>query len=186
MALQFVPVNQTYAWVHASPRPAKPPFFSQRLLAGFLQSDFANTTTLAAFVRAHPNALNQGVLNQLHRRHVISWDLIKRFTARAASTNFNNDMVQLTRNVFQFFGVDPVAARRMAHGPMRAAAWGQLANDMCWVDSNIFVGPSAGNVGVGIDQGDELTEAERRDLLAGAAWQGAAIVYGQMVGLANG
>jgi hypothetical protein len=185
MPLQFAPPN-TYYWTHASPRPAKPQHFSQELVDRFLQTKYATTTTLANFIQAHPNALNNGVLNQLHRRHVISWDLIKRFTARAAAINFNNqEMRELLRNIFEFFVVRIRVDPSMPHGPQRANAWTEVANHMCWVESNVFVGPSAGNVGVAIDQGDQLTDAERRDLLAGTVWRGAAIVQGQMEGVAN-
>lgn len=184
MPLQYN--NGNYAWSPATQRPAKPNGFSQALLNRFLESDYAQTTTLAEFLQAHPNAAGQGVLNQLHRRHVISWDLIKRFMAKAAATNWSKDMVNLTANVFQFFNVNPGQAAGMQHGAVRAGAWGQLANTMCWQDGNVWVGPSAGNQGVGIDQGDELTDNERRELLAGAAWRGAAIVNAQMEGMVRG
>ncbi len=184
MPLQWSQQNG-YAWTQQSPRPAKPQAFSQALLARFLESSYAQETSLAEFVRAHPNAMTHGVLNQLHRRHVISWDLIKRFVARCASANFDQNFTQLTRNIFQFFHVDPTQAIALAAGQPKAAAWNQVANGMCWVDSNVFVGPSAGNVGVGIDQAEELTDAERRDLLAGAAWRGAAMVCAQMDGIAG-
>jgi len=184
MPLHFNPPN-VYAWTPGSPRPAKPPGFSENLAARFLDTTYARETTLADFIRAHPNALRYGVLNQLHRRHVISWDLIKRFTAKAAATDFNNDLAQLTQNIFLFFRVDPMQAIHSPHGAFRATHWENIANAMCWVESNVFVGPSAGNVGIAIDQGDELTDAERRDLLAGAAWRGAGFVEGQMQGFVN-
>lgn len=184
MPLQYN--NGNYVWSPATQRPAKPQFFSQALLNRFLESDYAQNTTLAEFLQAHPNAAGQGVLNQLHRRHVISWDLIKNFTARVAAVNWDHNYMNMTINIFQFFNVNPGQAAAMAHGAPRAAAWGQIANSMCWTESNVFIGPSAGNQGVGIDQGDEMTDNERADILSGAAWRGAAIVNFQMEGIARG
>lgn len=186
MPLQYNVANGTYAWAAQTQRPAKPQGFSQQLLNRFLESDYANNTSLAAFVNSHPNAAAQGVLNQLHRRHVISWDLIKNFTAKAAGINWNQNFQGMTINIFQFFNVNPGQAATMHHGQPRAGAWAQLANSMCWSDGNIFIGPSAGNQGVAIDQGDELTDNERADLLAGAAWRGAAMVNAQMEGIIRG
>lgn len=186
MPLQFLNQN-TYAWAPHSPRPAKPQQFSRNLQLRFVESNFARTTTLAQFITAHPNAAANGVLNQLHRRHVISWNLIKRFIAQAAAINFNQHMIRVTQDVFTFFGVGPIAttAAGLIHGVARAQSWGRVAHQMCWVDNNVYVGPSAGNVGVGFDQGDELTASQRSDLLAGAAWRGAAHVHATMTGFVD-
>lgn len=183
MALQY---NQQtgYIWSNPSPRPAKPQAFSRNLFDRFVESRYAQETTLAEFCLSHPNAGANGVLNQLHRRHVISWDLIKRFVAKSAATNPNKEMEALFREVFVFFNNGPAAynAFRLPHGQNRATAWGQIANDMCWQDANVFVGPSAGNNGVALDQADELNDQERRDILMGAAWQTAGRINASMLG----
>ncbi|MBL7998874.1 MAG: hypothetical protein JNL32_09585 [Candidatus Kapabacteria bacterium] len=186
MALSFN--NNSYSWVGQN-RPGKPAFFSQELLMRFLDTQYAQTTTLAAFLRAHPNALQQGVLNQLHRRHIIPWDLIKAFTLKCAVIGeFNREMVNLTRPVWEYFDVGLPHFRQaaeQAHGQQRATMWQKIAEHMCWTDNNVFVGPSAGNVGVALDDGSDLTPIERQQLFAGATYRSSAIVYGIMEGVAN-
>jgi hypothetical protein len=178
----------TYAWTAPADRPAKPLVFSQEMMERFLASNYAQQTTLAAFLLAHPGAMAGGVLNQLHRRHIIPWDLIKSFTLKCAVTNFNQNLWQIIVENFRFFRVEATArdAGQLAHGVARAAAWTAVANSMCWVESNVFVGPSAGNVGVGLDQADEMSEQDRRDILVGPAWQRASTVFGSMTGMVAG
>jgi hypothetical protein len=179
--------TRAYAWTHGSPRPAKPLTFTQVLVVRFLESSYARETSLADFLRAHPNALTTGVLNQLHRRHIIPWDLIKGFTAKAAATDFSRDLSNLLREVYTFFGVtNAPTAEKSTHGHNRALQWETIANAMCWVDDNVFVGPSAGNYGVHLDLGDELTDGERTDLLRGAAWRSAERAYSVMHGFFQG
>jgi hypothetical protein len=53
---------------------------------------------------------------------------------------------------------------------------------MCWQSRNVFVGPSAGNVGVDLDQADDMSDNDRRDLLIGTPWQGSAHIHAIMTG----
>jgi hypothetical protein len=178
---------QNYAWAVPSPRPAKPVNFSLEVLATFLETDYARNTTLANFLRANPNAAINGVLNQLHRRHIISWDTIKAFMAKAARTNHNHQTFTTVEPVAYWFNIiqEYRTAADTAHGFLRAAAFTNLANSVCWRIKNVWVGPSAGNIGVDIDVGNDLNDFERRDMLLGTPWRGADIIQGIMDGFAN-
>ncbi len=185
MPLLYDQNTNTYSWDRNSQRPAKPQGFSDEMLRRFLETNYAQKTSLAEFLRQHPNAVNNGVLNQLHRRHIISWDMIKNFTASAAAINWvaaNGVQKENFEKIFNFFHVNPTNAVSAAVGVPRANQWQIIANQMCWVDNNVFIGPSAGNVGVDIDQVSEMNDSDRRDLLAGTPWQGADLIYAFMQG----
>lgn len=179
---------KNYVWGPVSPRPAKPHNFALDVIRPFLNTHYAQNTSIANFLIAHPNALTNGVLNQLHRRHIISWDLIKSFSAKAAHTNYSHQTKLTLEPVVAWFGIRDAyqVAVQLAHGAPRAVAFTNIANTMCWQVCNVFVGPSAGNVGVEIDQVGEMSDGDRRDLLIGTPWQGAANVYAVMSGFASG
>jgi hypothetical protein len=67
-------------------RPAHPTTLSLELMHRFLESDYCRYTSLRDFLLLHQNALTTGVLNQLHRRHIISWAFIKKFLVKIANT----------------------------------------------------------------------------------------------------
>ena len=184
MPLQWSQQNG-YAWTQQSPRPAKPQAFSQALLARFLESSYAQETSLAEFVRAHPQRNDPRRVESASSsaRDILGPDQAIRGAMRQRQFRPELHPAHSEHLSVLSCGSDP--GDRVGSRSAKAAAWNQVANGMCWVDSNVFVGPSAGNVGVGIDQADELTDAERRDLLAGAAWRGAAMVCAQMDGIAG-
>lgn len=187
MAIVYTAAPRNYAWGPASTRPAKPHNFALDVMRSFLNTHYAQSTSIANFLIAHPNAATNGVLNQLHRRHIISWDLIKSFAAKAALTDSSHQTSLTLEPVVAWFGAKDAykAAAQMGHGAPRAAAFTSIANAMCWQACNVFVGPSAGNVGVDIDQADDMSDGDRRDLLVGTPWQGAANVHAIMTGFAS-
>ncbi|WP_148292712.1 hypothetical protein [Paracoccus aminophilus] len=166
-------------------RPARTDAFSARLVEGFLLSQYANHTSLATFIREHRFALEQGTLNQLHRRHIISWETIKSFALACARLNpdpSSREVYGLISQVFSHFGVEPLArnAQTKAHGAERASAWTAVANEMCWTDSNVFIGPSANNHGTEIDLAIGARTEEIAFFLAGTAWRSAIPIEYQM------
>ncbi|WP_425074364.1 hypothetical protein [Sagittula sp. S175] len=186
-----MPVTHTggssYNWTGSTERPAKPAAFSRHLLDRFIETPFARETTLAQFLTHHPTALTTGVLNQLHRRHIVPWAKIRLFATWAAGYGFNRDDWSRTIEVFNYFGEDVAFAARQAkdmqHGPGRAGAWTTVANTMCWKPGNVFVGMGAYNQGTDIDRCDELDDVGRRSLLMGTPWARAETIYGAIVGV---
>lgn len=183
MPMTYQP-NIGYAWSGPA-RPARTDAFSARLVEGFLNSKYANRTSLAAFIREHRFALERGTLNQLHRRHIISWETIKGFALACARRDpgpASRQVFGILSPVFAHFGVEALSssAQTEAHGPARASKWTEVADEMCWTDSNVFIGPSASNQGTGIDLAIGAREAEIADFLAGAAWRSAGQIEAQM------
>jgi hypothetical protein len=176
-----------YGWTDGS-RPGKPANFQRDLFQSFLDCNYCRNTTLRQFLQDHPNGMAHGILNQLHRRHIISWSSIKDFTLKCAQWNFNRQVWGVLEGVFTHFNAKNIAlqASRLNHGPPRATAWKNVAVYMCWRPANVFVGPSGGNVGVELDVADDFPDDQRRDILAGAAFQNAPLWARSIAGFLNG
>jgi hypothetical protein len=167
-----------YEWALGSNRPAAPTDFSQTLFDRFISSHYAENTTLRTFLMERPNGWSEGVLNQLHRRHIISWDKIKKYTLCAAISSANRDLKSLQKSVFDYFNINPTLAWNEPHGVIRAQYWTTVAEYMCWNVNNVFIGPSYGNVGTDLDLANGVDD----NLLLGTVWQGAITVFAQMDG----
>lgn len=152
-------------------RAALPQNLARDLLQEFCKTPYAKTTTLAAFLATHPNAAQGGVMNALHRRHIVSWSKIRDFCCAGAQVLTSRETNNLAQQVFQAFGVNAQPAIATQHGQMRATAWTNLAKQMCWVPTNVFIGPSSGNHGTDLDTGAGMALGERQQLLAGTPWQ---------------
>ena len=142
----------------------------------FIQTDYAKDTSLAEFVSKHKKGFTDGILNQLHRRHIISFDCMKWMIvalANAKSTNNppHKDVLADIKALGTQFGVsEKLTVLWNADDNSRKASDAlEIIKTMCWHPCNIFIGPSDGNTGTDVDIGDDkgLSESEAADLLKG-------------------
>lgn len=178
----------SYQWTGTG-RPSAPDNVKALLLDRFVTSDYAKRTTLAEFLNSHPNAFVGGVLNAMHRRHIISWASIKEY-ARAMATGGTKQIAANGYNIAAHFGLqgDPRLSEAVdeAHGPRRAQLWTDIALRICWLPQNVFVGPSDGNTGTAIDVGTGMSAENRDDILAGAPFKIANDIDAEMDGIIAG
>lgn len=178
----------SYQW-DGDGRPSAPGNVKALLLDRFVTSDYAKRTTLAEFLSSHPNALLGGVLNAMHRRHIISWASIKEFT-RAMATGGTKQIAASGSSIIAHFGLqgDPQLSEAVdqPHGSRRARLWTDIALRICWLPQNVFVGPSDGNTGTAIDVGTGMSAGDRDDILAGAPFKIANDIDAEMDGIIAG
>ena len=177
-------------------RPAKPVGFQREVFERFMDTNYCRITTLRAFLESHHHAWDNGVLNALHRRHIVSWDFMKKIVLTLANhgpygryEHFSDEMVthEAINDLLQFLHPDAPAMARQAqvlpNNPYQTKQlrFDNLAKLICWSSNNVFIGTAQGNVGTEIDLGED-DDATRRDLLQGTPHQGIASAYAVVLG----
>lgn len=180
-------------------RPAASEGFKSELYQRFMQSHYCNNTLLRDFMRENEHAWDTGVLNQLHRRHIVSWAFMKKFLVKIANTarpspfrhafvHQNPGLDESIHALLRFLHHDAEGAAEQAqalddtdaHGVENAqkrVAFERIARLICWSANNTWIGPSHGNVGEEIDVANERDVNVRNDLMGGTPFAGIARHY---------
>ena len=196
-------------WVEQNfDRPTASDDFKSELYQRFMESHYCNNTLLRDFMRENAHAWDTGVLNQLHRRHIVSWAFMKRFLVKIANTarpsQFRHEFVHQNpglddsiRALLRFLNHDAEDAAEEAqalddtdaHGVENAqkrVAFERIARLICWSANNTWIGPSHGNTGEEIDVANERDVNVGLDLMGGTPFAGIARCYPIVQGWVDG
>lgn len=158
------------------------------LIQIFVETKFAKETTLADLLNSNPNITISGVLESLDRRHIVSWDHIKKYICYMANhysgviggaqqSLFNVRSLLEALHVWE--AVQSATNVRNNQGyPQAVSFYDKAAIQAFSCMSNLWIGPSGPNRKLGkkldFGQEDNFSANEVELLLKGTPWKGLA------------
>ena len=134
----------------------------------FIQTNYANTMTLRNFLEQNQDAVLNGTIDMLHRRHIVSWQNMRKVFLYIANNGLGEGITK--DNLLNFvhrLGNNTIENANNALNSLHAFNYNQAAVDFSnaaisafLYENNVFVGPGIANSQIqgATDTGDDAVD----------------------------
>lgn len=155
----------------------------------FLKSKYATTTSLADFLKAHSDCKTKGVLDSLHRRHIIPWASILNFLLYqglviCGDTDSNGMIDPEIEALLSSLGVAQTGLQSLGTHEAVLQYINNAAKTAYSCYQNVFIGPGNYNTRLGaiFDKAADMDSVVRNYCLAGKITASSTFKYFQIRG----